>query len=63
MLITLSLVSLSLFAGVFAVQFLEEIPAPNREQEKIPNPLAGSEAWAVAGPPYPDHQHASLGQC
>ena len=46
-------------AGVFTVQFLEEIPAPDLEQEKLPNPLGGTEAWAVAGPPY---QAASSGQ-
>ena len=57
---TLSLLSLlSLLAGVFAVQFLEEIPAPDLDQEKLQNPLGGSEAWALAGPPY---QAASSGQ-
>ena len=33
-----SLLSLSLLAGVFAVQFIEEVPAPDLEQE-------GGEAW------------------
>ena len=50
---------LSLLVGVFAVQFLEEIPGPNLDQEKLPNPLGGTEAWAIAGPPY---QAASSGQ-
>ena len=54
---------LSLLAGVFAVSFLEEIPAPDLDQEKIPSPLGGGEAWAVPGPPYTDHQVASSGQC
>ena len=55
MLITNSLSTLSLLSllvGVFTVQFLEEIPAPDLDQEKLPNPLGGTEAWAVAGPPY-----------
>ena len=62
MLITNSLSTLfllSLLVGVFAVQFLEEIPAPDLDQEKLPNPLGGTEAWAVAGPPY---QAANSGQ-
>ena len=54
---------LSLLTGVFAVQFMEEIPAPDLDQEKIPSPLGGVEAWAVPGPPYTDHQVASSGQC
>ena len=50
-----SLLSLSLLAGVFAVQFIEEVPAPDLEQDR-------GEAWAVAGPPYPDlHVGSSAG--
>ena len=45
--------SLSLLSGVFAVQFIEEIAAPDLDQGKTPNPFVLSEAWAVAGPPYP----------
>ncbi len=57
---TLSALSLlSLLVGVFAVHFLEEIPAPDLDQEKLDNPLGGTEAWAIAGPPY---QAASSGQ-
>ena len=62
MIITNTLSALSLLsrlAGVFAVHFLEEIPGPDLDQEKLHNPLGGTEAWAVAGPPY---QAGSSGQ-